>query len=107
MTLIKDLSQIELSVQWHAFQARIEKLEKRLNRMHTRPTKKDLMDMLQDRHLILKDQLQDDMESQTSIEIWLRNRGTTQEQIEKWHIKPRYQRFDNYPEIESDSLSKT
>jgi hypothetical protein len=97
MALIKDLSQIELSVQWHAFQARIDRLEKRLNRMHTHPTKKDLMNVLQDRHLTLKDQLLDAMNLQESVEYWLRNRGTTQEQIDKWHINPRYERFDNYP----------
>ena len=102
MTLIKDLSMTELSVQWHAFQVRIEKLEKRLNRMYGNDaTKKDIADILSERGDQLKHQLQEALYSQESVEYWLRNRGTTQEQIQQWNIKPKYERFDNYDVIKT------
>jgi hypothetical protein len=44
----------------------------------------------------LKHQLQEALYSQESVEYWLRNRGTSQEQIQQWNIKPKHERFDNY-----------
>jgi len=98
MAQLRDLSIIELAVQWHAFESRIEKFEKRLNRMFdtTRQTKKDCMDILNGTSDKIQQQLSEAMSLQQATEYWLRQRGTMQEQIEKWNIKPRYERFDNY-----------
>ena len=99
MAQLKNLSMVELAVQWHAFANRIEKLEKRLNRMLTNPTKKDMLDLLKGRDDEIMRNMVEAMNLQEAVEYWLRNRGTTQEQIVEWNITPNYERFDNYPKI--------
>ena len=99
MAKLKDLSMVELAVQWHVFDSRIEKLEKRLNRMLANPTKKDMLDLLKGRDDEIMCGMVEAMNLQESVEYWLKNRGTTEEQIVKWNITPKYERFDNYPKI--------
>ena len=97
MAQLKDLSMMELAVQWHAFQNRIERLEKRVNRMYSdRATRKDVLMILNGQGEELRERLTEALDLQASSEYWLRNRGTTQEQIEKWNIKPKIEKFDNY-----------
>jgi len=97
MAQLRDLSMIELAVQWHASESRIEKFEKRLNRMYSdTATRKDLVMILNGQGEELQERLTEALDLQASSEYWLRNRGTSQEQIEKWNIKPKTERFDNY-----------
>lgn len=97
MAQLKDLSMIELSIQWHIFQAQIESLEKRLNRMYSdTATKKDVVMILTGQGEELKERLTEALGLQAEAEYWLRNRGTMQDQIEEWNIKPKTERFDNY-----------
>ena len=94
MALLKDLPKNELSIQWHIFQLRIERVESKLNRMFSdRATKKDLIDIISGRAEELKCQFENNLLLQDETEFLLLKKKTTLAELHEFNIKPKHYDF--------------
>jgi hypothetical protein len=94
MSLIKDLPLEQLAVQWHIHNAKIERAEALLNRIHTKPTKSDMIKLLKVTPIdAIKDTLDESLEAQDHIEYWMRNHTADLPIITNMNVTPRFSHF--------------